>query len=337
MKAIGFKTSLPINETDSFIEFEKEIPTPKGRDILVKVEAISVNPVDFKIRQNSLKDKQQETPKIIGWDAVGVVEAIGEKAELFKKGDRVFYAGDITKEGANQEYQLVDERIAGFAPKKIGIEAAAAMPLTSLTAYEILFDRLRLSKEKDQGKSILVIGGAGGVGSIAIQLAKKLLGLTVIATASRPESIEWCKKMGADHVVHHGNLVEQVKKAGFEQVDFILDFVDVNQYWEVFVQLIKPQGMIGSISDPVESVNLRQLKGKSASFHWELMFTRSMFQTDDMIAQHYILNKTAGRLDDGTLQSTLNRTIDGFTVENLKEAHRLLESNKTIGKVVLKF
>ena len=337
MKAIGFKTSLPISEAESFIEFEKEIPSPQGRDILVKVEAVSVNPVDYKIRQNSLKDKTQDNPKIIGWDAVGTVEGAGEDVSLFKKGDRVFYAGDITKDGSNQEYQLVDERIAGFAPKNISIEAAAAMPLTSLTAYEILFDRLRLTRERDAGKSILIIGGAGGVGSVAIQLAKKLLDLNVIATASRENTVEWCRRLGADIVVDHRDLVNQVKKAGYETVDLIVDFVDVNQYWDAFVQLIAPQGIIGSISDPVEPVNLRQLKGKSVGFHWELMFTRSMFQTADMQRQHEILNHIAELMDNGTVASTLNTTIDGFNAENLKEAHRLLETGKTIGKVVVRF
>jgi len=337
MKAIGFKTSLPISEADSFILFDKEIPVPANRELLVKVQAISVNPVDFKVRQNSLKDKVQETPKIIGWDATGIVEAVGETVSLFKKGDMVFYAGDITKDGCNQEYQLIDERIVGIAPKNISIEQAVAMPLTSLTAWEILFDRMRLSAEKDKGKSILIIGGAGGMGSVAIQLAKKLLGLTVIATASRPETIDWCKKMGADHVVNHRNLVESVKNAGFEQVDLILDFVDVNQYWEAFVALIKPQGRIGSISAAAQPVNLQQLKSKSVSFHWELMFTRSTFQADDMIEQHTILNNIAGLLDDGTIQSTLHTTVHGFSVEHLKEAHRLLESGTAIGKMVIAF
>ncbi|SFI12828.1 zinc-binding alcohol dehydrogenase family protein [Halpernia frigidisoli] len=337
MKAIGFKTSLPIKDAGSFIEFEIEKPKPNGKDLLVKIEAISVNPVDYKIRQNSFKDKVQDKPKIIGWDATGIVEEVGNEAELFKKGDKVFYAGDITRPGSNQEYQLVDERIVGFAPKNISTEESAAMPLTSLTAYEILFDRLRLSKEKDAGKSILIIGGAGGVGSVAIQLAKKLLDLKVIATASREETEDWCKNLGADFVVNHKNLVEEVKNAEFKEVDFILDFVDVNEYWDAFVQLIKPQGKIGSISDPTEPVNLKQLKGKSVSFHWELMFTRAMFQTEDMIRQHEILNIISKLLDDGTLKSTLNKTIKGFSVENLKEAHALLESGKTIGKVVLKF
>jgi NADPH2:quinone reductase len=337
MKAIGFKTSLPISEENSFIEFEIEKPKPNGKDLLVKIKAISINPVDYKVRQSSLKNKVQEEPKIIGWDAVGTVEAIGESVSLFKVGDKVFYAGDITKSGSNQEFQLVDERIVGFAPKNISIEESAAMPLTSLTAYEILFDRLRLSKEIDAGKSILIIGGAGGVGSVAIQLAKNLLGLKVIATASRPNTIEWCKKMGATFVVNHKYLVKSVNEAGFNEVDFILDFVDVNEYWDSFVQLIKPQGKIGSISDPTQPVNLKQLKGKSVSFHWELMFTRAMFQTEDMIRQHEILDIISDLLDKGTLKSTLNTVLNGFSVGNLKEAHQLLESGKTIGKVVLKF
>lgn len=336
MKAIGFKTSLPIDEVNSFIEFEKEIPTAIGKDILVKVEAISVNPVDYKIRKNSLKDTQQDTPKVIGWDAVGTVEATGDKVTLFKKGDRVFYAGDLTRDGSNQQYQLVDERIAGFAPKNISIEHAAAMPLTSLTAYEMFFDHLQLSPEKDKGKTILIIGGAGGVGSVGIQLAKKILGLTVIATASRDITIEWCKKMGADHVVNHNNLVSEVKHIGFEQVDYIVDFVDLNHYWDAIVELIKPFGKIGSISDPTEPIKLNQLKRKSASFHWELMFTRSMYHTEDMIEQHNILNKIAQLLDDGILQPTLHTTLEGLTAHNMKEAHRLLESGKTIGKVVVK-
>ncbi|AHM62802.1 zinc-binding alcohol dehydrogenase [Flammeovirgaceae bacterium 311] len=337
MKAIGFKTSLHIDEADSFIEFEKEIPTAKGKDILVKVEAISVNPVDYKIRKNSLKDKQQDTPKVIGWDAIGTVEAAGEEVTIFKKGDKVFYAGDLTRDGSNQQYQLVDERIVGFAPKNISIEQAAAMPLTSLTAYEMFFDHLQLSKEKDNGKAILIIGGAGGVGSVGIQLAKKILGLTVIATASRNVTNDWCRKMGADHVVNHNNLISEVKNIGFEQVDFIVDFVNLNQYWDAIVELIKPLGKVGCISDPTGPVQLNQLKRKSVSFYWELMFTRSMYQTEDMIEQHHILNKVSQLLDDGLIQPTLNTTLEGLTAENMKEAHRLLESGQTIGKVVVKF
>lgn len=336
MKAIGFKKSLPITESESFIEFEVEKPKVEGRNILVKIQAISVNPVDFKIRQGSAKDQALEVPKIIGWDAVGVVEDIGPEVSLFKKGDAVYYAGDITKSGCNAAYQLVDERIVGKKPTALSNAEAAAMPLTVLTAWEILFDRIRINQQ-DNGKSILIIGGAGGVGSIAIQIAKKVAGLAVIATASRPESAAWCKEQGADFVVNHNHLVEEVRNAGFEQVDFILDFVDVNQYWSAMVELIKPQGRIGSISDPAESVNLRQLKGKSVSFHWELMFTRAMFQTADMVEQHHILNTVAELFDAGTLKSTLNHTLTGFTSDNLKQAHQLLESGKAIGKTVIEF
>ena len=337
MKAIGFKTSLAIKEKDSFIAFETQKPVPKGKDILVKIAAVSVNPVDFKVRQNSAKDTVLNTPKIIGWDAVGTVEAVGNEVTLFKTGDQVFYAGDITRSGSNAEYQLVDERIVGRRPEGLTPEEAAAMPLTSLTAWEILFDRMRISAEKDKGKSILMIGGAGGVGSIAIQLAKKIAGLNVIVTASRPETTEWCKEMGADVVVNHKDLLNQMKEAGYPQVDFILDFVNTNSYWDKMVELIKPQGHIASITGSADPVVLNDLKTKSVSFSWEFMFTRPMFQTEDMIAQHHILNKVAALLENGTLKSTLTNTMNGLTVENLKDAHTLLESGKAIGKTVIKF
>ena len=336
MKAIGFKTSLAIAEKDSFIEFETSKPVPAAHDLLVKIDAISVNPVDFKVRQSSAKDTVLENPKIIGWDAVGIVEAVGENVTLFKKGDEVYYAGDITKQGSNAEYQIIDERITGRKPKSLSIEEAAVIPLTGLTAWEILFDRIRINPEKDKGKSILIIGGAGGVGSIAIQLAKKIAGLTVIATASRPETIDWCKKQGADFVVDHKNLIASVREAGFENVDFILDFVDTNLYWDLMVELIKPQGHIASITGSSDPVALNKLKSKSVSFSWELMYTRSMFQTEDMIEQHNILNKIADLLDEGVLKTTLNETLIGLTADNLKKAHQLLESGKTIGKIAIK-
>lgn len=337
MKAIGFKSSLPITEEESFIEFETPKPIPGERDLLVKISAVSVNPVDFKIRQNSAKDIVLETPKIIGWDAVGIVEAVGEKVSLFKVGDEVYYAGDITKQGSNAEYQVIDERIVGKKPKSLSINEAVVMPLTGLTAWEILFDRIRISPEKDKGKSILIIGGAGGVGSIAIQLAKKIAGLTVIATASRPETIAWCKQQGADFVVDHKDLVASVREAGFEYVDFIVDFVDTNAYWDLMVELIKPQGHIASITGSSDPVALNKLKNKSASFSWELMYTRSMFETADMQEQHNILNKIADLLDNGTLKSTLNETLIGLTADNFKKAHELLESGKTIGKIAIQF
>lgn len=337
MKAIGFKKSLPINEKESFILFETETPKPSGRDLLVKVQAISVNPVDTKVRQSAAKDKTFDEPKIIGWDAVGIVEAVGENVEFFKKGDAVYYAGDLTKSGSNAEFQLIDERIVGHKPKELSIAEAAAMPLTALTAWETLFDRMRILKEKDEGKSILIIGGAGGVGSIAMQMAKRLAGLEVIATASREETEKWCKEHGADHVVNHKNLVENVKKAGFETVDFIVDFHNLNEYWDACAELIKPQGHITSITGSPEPLHLNKLKNKSVTFSWELMFTRSMFTTDDMITQHRILNTVADLLDNGELRSTLNNTLQGMTVDNFKAVHAQLESGKSIGKTVIEF
>ncbi len=337
MKAIGFKTSLPIENPESFIEFEAVKPIPGPHDLLVKIDAISVNPVDFKIRQNSAKDTVLETPKIIGWDAVGIVQAVGQEVTLFEVGDSVYYAGDITKQGSNAEYQIIDERIVGRKPKSLSIEESAVIPLTALTAWEILFDRIRISADKDKGKSILIIGGAGGVGSIAIQLAKKIAGLTVIATASRPETIDWCKQQGADFVVDHKDLISSVRETGFEHVDFILDFVDTNAYWDIMAELIKPQGHIASITGSSDPVALTKLKSKSVSFSWELMYTRSMYQTEDMIEQHNILNIVADLLDDGILKTTLNTTLNGLTAENLKKAHELLESGRTIGKIAIKF
>ncbi|WP_341839693.1 zinc-binding alcohol dehydrogenase family protein [Chitinophaga caseinilytica] len=336
MKAIGFRQSLPITETDSFIEFDTDKPVPSGRQLLVKIAAASVNPVDYKVRRNSAKDQPLPAPKIIGWDAYGVVEAVGDTASLFQPGDAVYYAGDIRKPGSNAEYQLVDERIVGKAPQRLSPAEAAAIPLTALTAWELLFDRMGIG-ERDKGKTILIIGGAGGVGSIAIQLAKKIAGLTVIATASRPESAEWCRKMGADVVVDHANLVEAVRAAGFQNIDFIVDLVDLIRYWEPMAELIVPQGRIGSISDPAEGVDIRKLKGKSVSFHWELMFTRASFETPDMQAQHEILTKVAALLDEGTLLPTLTETLPGLTAANFKKAHQQLESGRTIGKIVVQY
>lgn len=337
MKAIGFKTSFPITEKESFTEFETEKPIAGERELLVKISAVSVNPVDFKIRQSSAKDTVLEIPKIIGWDAVGIVEAVGKKVSLFKVGDEVYYAGDITKPGSNAEYQCIDERIVGRKPKSLSIEEAAAIPLTGLTAWEILFDRIRINPEKDKGKSILIVGGAGGVGSIAIQLAKKIADLKVIATASRPETADWCKRQGADFVVDHKDLIASVHEAGFQNVDFILDFADTNFYWDIMAELIKPQGHIASITGSSDPVALNKLKSKSASFSWEFMYTRSMFETEDMLEQHVILNKIADLLDDGTLRSTLTKTLIGLTTDNFRKVHELLESGKTIGKIAIKF
>lgn len=335
MKAIGFKTSLGINEENSFLEFDLPIPEPESRDLLVKIKAIAVNPVDYKIRKKSAKDIELENPKIIGWDAVGVVEGVGSEVSLFKVGDEVFYAGDLTKPGCNAEFQLVDERIVGKKPTDFSDGEVAAMPLTALTAWEILFDRMRISAEKDAGKSLLIIGGAGGVGSIAIQLAKQIVGLQMIATASRCESKEWCEKLGADVVINHVNLVENAKKAGYQNFDFIMDFVDLNAYWDAIAQLIKPQGHVASITGSEKPIALNKLKAKSVSFSWEFMYTRSMFNTEDMIEQHYILNKIGELMEEGAIKTTVKTVLNGFTVANLKDAHRILESGKAIGKIVI--
>lgn len=337
MKAIGFKQSLEITESNSFIEFDTEMPSPTGYDLLVKIAAISVNPVDFKIRQSAAVDTVLETPKIIGWDAVGTVEAVGDKATKFKVGDQVYYAGDITRSGSNAEYQLIDERIVGLKPAKLSIAEAVAIPLTGLTAWESLFDRIKVNPETDKGKTVLILAGAGGVGSLAIQIAKKIANLTVIATASRPDSVQWCKDMGADFVINHYQLKEELEKIGHSQVNYILDFVDLEGYWDTIAEIIKPQGHIVSITESSKPLNLDILKFKSVTFSWELMYTRSLFNTDDIENQHIILNTLANLLDKGTLKSTLTTTLKGFTVDNLKKAHQMQESGKTIGKTVIVF
>ncbi len=337
MKAIGFKQSLPIEESNSFIAFETEKPKPDGFDLLVKIAAISVNPVDYKIRANAAIDVVLDTPKIIGWDAAGTVEAVGSKASKFKVGDQVYYAGDITRSGSNAEYQLIDERIVGHKPKNLSLAESAALPLTTLTAYESLFDRIKINPEKDKGKTILILAGAGGVGSIAIQIAKKMANLKVIATASRPDSIQWCKDLGADYVINHYNLKAELEEIGHSEVNYILDFVDLKGYWETAAEIIKPQGHIVTITGSADPLHLNLLKEKSVSFSYEFMYTRSIFTTDDMEEQHKILNEIAELMDRGTLKPTLTTTLEGFTVENLKKAHQMQESGKTIGKTVILF
>ncbi|WP_442795024.1 zinc-binding alcohol dehydrogenase family protein [Pelobium manganitolerans] len=337
MQAIGFKKSLAIKEEKSFEEFELPIPSPGSKDLLIKIKAIAVNPVDYKIRQNSAKDTELAEPKIIGWDAVGTVEAIGQDVELFKIGDEVFYAGDITRPGCNATYQVVDERIVAHKPTSLSATEAASMPLTSLTAWELLFDRMNITKEKDAGKTLLIIGGAGGVGSIATQIAKQVAGLKVVCTASRKETSDWCLKMGADAVANHLDLVSECEKAGFIAFDYIVDFVNLNHYWDDMVTLIKPQGHIGSITGSDKPIALNKLKNKSVSFSWEFMYTRPMFCTDDMIQQHRILKNIAELLDDKKIIPTTNTVLNGFTAENLKLAHEMLESGTAIGKIVISF
>jgi zinc-binding alcohol dehydrogenase family protein len=335
MKAIGLTRYLPISDPQALIDIELDKPVPTGRDLLVKIEAIAVNPVDTKVR--APKDKVEETPRVLGWDAAGIVEAAGPDATLFKPGDAVYYAGSITRQGANSEFHLVDERIVGAKPKSLDFTHAAALPLTTITAWEALFERLGVSPAgADEGKSVLIIGGAGGVGSIGIQLAKKVAKLNVIATASRPESAKWATELGADHIVNHfDDLPKQLKAAGFAQVDYVLIFNDTDKHFPAAAEVIKPQGGICSIVENSGPLDIGLLKAKSAAFHWEFMFTRSMFGTPDMIEQHKLLSEVARLIDAGTLTTTLGRDLGRIDAANLREAHRLLEEGRAIGKLVL--
>jgi NADPH2:quinone reductase len=337
MKAIGFRRSLPIIEEESFIAFDTDKPIPSGFDILIKVAAVAVNPVDFKVRQNAAKDRVLDSPKIIGFDGLGTVVEVGEKVSHFEIGDEVYYAGDISRSGSNAMYQLMDERIVGKKPKTLSAAEAVALPLTGLTAWEAIFDRMKVDPKADKGKSILILAGAGGVGSIAIQIAKQVAGLTVIATASRDETERWCKSMGADHVVNHHELKTSLEQIDFKEVDYVLDCVDINGYWETLVDIVKPQGHIVTITGSEKPLNLMLLKEKSVTFSWEYMFTRSLYTTSDILKQQQILNELAGLIDQGLLKTTLNTIFNGFTVDNFKKAHRLQESGKSIGKTVIVF
>jgi zinc-binding alcohol dehydrogenase family protein len=335
MKAVALSRYLPISDPQSLMDVELDKPTPGGHDLLVRVEAIGVNPVDTKVR--APKDKVEETPRVLGWDAAGVVESVGPEVSLFKVGDPVFYAGSITRPGTNSEFHLVDERIVGAKPASLDFTHAAALPLTTITAWEALFSRLGVSAEgKDEGKSVLIVGGAGGVGSIGIQLAKKVAKLRVIATASRPESAKWAMELGADHIIDHfGDMPKQLKAAGFANVDYVLMFNDTDKHFPAVAEMIAPQGGICTIVENAKPVPVELLKAKSAAFHWEFMFTRSMFGTPDMIEQHKLLTEVARLIDAGTIKTTLGRDLGKINAANIREAHRLLEEGRAIGKLAL--
>ena len=334
MKAIGYKKPLPIADADSLIEFETAKPEPKGRDIRVAVKAISVNPVDYKVRKNATPPEGET--KILGYDAAGVVDAVGPEVSLFKPGDEVFYAGSIQRPGTNSEFHLVDERIVGNKPKSLSFAQAAALPLTSITAWELLFDRLGvvLGKSVDP-RTLLITGAAGGVGSILIQLARRLTGLTVLATATRPESQKWCLDLGAHAVIDHGKPIkEQIEKLKLPPVALVASLTFTEQHYKAIADVMAPQGRFGLIDDPPE-FTVSAFKGKAISVHWESMFTRSSFQTPDMIAQHHLLNDVADLIDKGVLRTTLDQTFGTINAANLKRAHALLESGKSRGKIVL--
>ena len=333
MKAVALTRYLPIDDPLSFLDVDLPRPSPAGRDILVEVKAIAVNPVDTKLR--SPKDKVEPAPRVLGYDAAGIVAEVGPDVTLFKVGDEVYYAGDITRPGTNQQFHLVDERIVGLKPKTLSFAEAAALPLTTITAYEAMFDRLGIDRDgADAGQTILMIGGAGGVGSIAIQLAKRA-GLTVIATASRPETIAWVKDLGADHRINHReDMVAQTRALGFRHVDHVAIFNDM-RHWAAAVDLIRPEGGIVSIDDTDLPMPMGGMKTKAASLHWEFMFARAMHQTPDMIEQHNLLNHVAEQIDAGHIRTTLSEVLSPINAANLRKAHKMIEAGTARGKIVV--
>jgi zinc-binding alcohol dehydrogenase family protein len=299
---------------------------------LVEIHAISINPIDAKVIQ-TITDKQAP-PVILGFDACGIVRAVGDKTSLFKVGDEVFYAGDMTRDGSNATHQLVDERIVGSKPVSLSYDQAAALPLTSITAWESLFHRLKITSD-DQNKTLLLIGAAGGVGSMAIQFAKQVIGIKVIATASRDKSKDWCKQMGADVVVDHYNLSKQFKDNNLDAPDFILCMGDPDEYFETMTELIAPQGSICLLANAGRDYNINLLKAKSITLVWEMMFTRSMFTTKDIIKQHELLNEVASLIDSGKVTATVTHQLSPINLENIVKAHAIIEKREMTGKLVI--
>jgi zinc-binding alcohol dehydrogenase family protein len=335
MKAIGYRTPQAITAPEALLDITLPAPVATGRDLLVEVKAVSVNPVDTKVRASAAPAQGQEY-KVLGWDASGIVQAVGPQVTLFQPGDRVWYAGSIARPGSNSELHLVDERIVGHAPSSLDFAQAAALPLTTITAWEMLFDRLGVAPGKQPGgKTLLVIGASGGVGSILVQLAARLTGLTVIGTASRPETQAWVKELGAHHVIDHSRpIAEELRRAGFATVDYIVSLTQTDAHFAQIVEAIAPQGKFGLIDDP-KALDITAFKRKSVSVHWELMFTRSLFGTDDMIGQHRLLEEVAALVDAGLIRSTLAERFGSINAHNLQRAHALIESGKARGKVVL--
>lgn len=331
MKAIGYKKAGPISHLNALEEFETDIPEVGPLDLLVEVKGISVNPVDVKLRASK---KPENGFQVLGYDAAGIVKKVGNKVSKFKPGDEVFYAGDFTRAGTNSAFHLVDERIVGKKPKSLNFAESAAFPLTSITAWELLFDSLNINLGEGKDESLLIIGAAGGVGSILIQLAKKLTRLKVIATASRPKTTGWVKKMGADEVINHReSLVEQLEKLDI-QPSYVISLNATEQHFPAIIELIKPRGHIAIIDDP-KNLDISAIKLKALSFSWEFMFARSLFQTEDMVKQHELLNRVSELIDEGSIISTMSNNWGKISVENLKKAHELQESGKLIGKQVL--
>jgi zinc-binding alcohol dehydrogenase family protein len=334
MRGVGYQIPQSIDGVTALVNFDLPCPTPTGRDLLVKVKAVSVNPVDTKIRA-SVKPATNHW-QVLGWDAAGIVIAVGEQAALFKPGDEVFYAGDINRSGSNAEYHLVDERIVGRKPKSLDFPAAAALPLTSITAWEMLFDRLEVTRPVTGAENaIIIVGGAGGVGSMAIQITRALTNLTTIATASRPETLQWAKSLGAHHVIDHSKPLDtQIKALGINEPAFVLSTTNTDNHIVEIVELIAPQGRLGVTDEPRE-LNTLSMKRKSISLHRELTFTSSLFTAGNDEKQHNLLNRIGELVEAGKLKSTLNENFGTINADNLRRAHALIESGKARGKIVL--
>jgi zinc-binding alcohol dehydrogenase family protein len=332
MKAIVYSQhGLPIQDPRSLYEMELPKPEPGPRDLLVKIRAIAVNPVDTKVRAGWPAD----APRVLGWDAVGTVEAVGPAVTLFKPGDEVFYAGSIDRPGAYAEYGVVDERIAGHKPKSLDDARAAALPLTSLTAWELLFDRLGVAEGGGEGDALLIVGAAGGVGSMLTQLARQLTKLRVIGTASRPQTREWVRDLGAHDVVDHSRpLADELRALGVAHVRYLASLTHTDSHYAQIVDALAPQGKLGVIDDP-QTLDAMPLKRKAISLHWELMFTRALFETPDMIRQHEILERIAALIDAGTLRTTLGEHFGTIGADSLRRAHEIIESGRARGKIVL--
>ena len=332
MKAIAYtQHGLSIDDPAALVDIDLPMPLPGPRDLLVQVQAVSVNPVDTKVRMNS----PVTAPRVLGWDAVGTVHAVGAEVTLFKPGDEVFYAGAIDRPGSNSEYHLVDERIVGHKPRSLGAAEAAALPLTAITAWELLFDRLGVAEGGGAGQSLLVVGAAGGVGSVLVQLARQLTQLTVIGTASRSDTAHWVKSLGAHHVLNHSRpLAAELESAGLPKVSMVASLTHTDQHYLQIVAALQPQGRIALIDDPA-TLDALPLKSKSISLHWELMFTRSLYQTPDMQRQHELLERVSALVDAGTLRSTANEHFGAINAANLRRAHALVQSHRSRGKVVL--